>query len=90
MAELRTALRQMPKGADLIRLRKMPADLQGGPNPFAQLNDVGPCSLNGNLVTTGDDFEAYRYSLNEPSVKSSTKLACLHAQFRRKIQDHHG
>ena len=61
--ELRAALRRMPEGADLIRLRKMPADLRGGPNPFAQLNDVGPCSLNGNFVTTGEDFDAYRYSL---------------------------
>ena len=53
----------MPGGADLIRLRKMPVDLDGQPNPLALLDGASPCPLNGNVVTTGDDFDAYRYSL---------------------------
>src|SRR5450755_2061967 len=61
--ELLAALRRLPGGADLIRLRKMPVDLDGRPNPLALLDGAGRCSLNGNVVTTGDDFDAYRYSL---------------------------
>ena len=62
--DLTAALRRMPGGADLIRLQKMPVDLDGKPNPLALLDGAGPCSLNGNVVTTGDDFDAYRYSLD--------------------------
>jgi CelD/BcsL family acetyltransferase involved in cellulose biosynthesis len=61
--DLLAALRRLPGGADLIRLRKMPADLDGRPNPLALLDGAGPCPLNGNLVTAGDDFDAWRYSL---------------------------
>src|SRR5882757_4371085 len=35
--DLRAALRRMPGGADLIRLRKVPRDLDGRPNPLALL-----------------------------------------------------
>jgi CelD/BcsL family acetyltransferase involved in cellulose biosynthesis len=62
---LRSALRRMPDAADLIRLRKMPVDLDGKPNPLALLNAVGPCLLNGNLVTTGEDYDAWRYTLEK-------------------------
>ncbi len=61
--DLLAALRRMPGGADLIRLRKMPADLEGGPNPLTLLDGAKPSSLNGNVVVTGEDFDAYRYSL---------------------------
>lgn len=61
--DLMAALRRMPGGADLIRLRKMPLDLEGKPNPLALLAGANPCPLNGNVVTTGDDFDTYRYSL---------------------------
>ena len=61
--DLMAALRRMPGGADLIRLRKMPLDLDGKPNPLALLAGANPCPLNGNVVTTGDDFDTYRYSL---------------------------
>jgi CelD/BcsL family acetyltransferase involved in cellulose biosynthesis len=61
--DLLTALRRLPGGADLIRLRKMPFDLDGRPNPLALLDGVSPCSLNGNLVATGDDFDAWRFTL---------------------------
>ena len=30
---------------------------------MALLDGAGPCSLNGNIVTTGDDFDAWRYTL---------------------------
>jgi CelD/BcsL family acetyltransferase involved in cellulose biosynthesis len=61
--DLRAALRRMPGGADLIRLRKMPIGSGGRPNPFAWLDGAGPCALNGNIVATGDDFDAWRYTL---------------------------
>ena len=51
--------------ADLIRLRKVPVDLDGKPNPIALLDAAGPCSLNGNLVTTGEDYDAWRYTLEK-------------------------
>jgi CelD/BcsL family acetyltransferase involved in cellulose biosynthesis len=60
---LRAALKRLPGGADLIRLRKMPLDLDGRPNPLALLDGAGPCALNGNIVTTGDDFDAWRFTL---------------------------
>ena len=62
---LLSALRRMPDRADLIRLRKVPADLDGKPNPLALLNTAGPCLLNGNLVTTGEDYDAWRYTLEK-------------------------
>jgi CelD/BcsL family acetyltransferase involved in cellulose biosynthesis len=61
--DLLAALRRLPGGADLVRLRKMPVDLDGRPNPLALLDGAGPCSLNGNVVRTGDDFDAWRYRL---------------------------
>jgi CelD/BcsL family acetyltransferase involved in cellulose biosynthesis len=60
---LLTALRRVPDAADLIRLRKVPVDLDGKPNPLALLNAAVPCMLNGNLVTTGEDYDAWRYTL---------------------------
>jgi CelD/BcsL family acetyltransferase involved in cellulose biosynthesis len=61
--DLRDALKRLPGGADLIRLRKMPVELDGRPNPLALLDGAGPCALNGNIVTTGDDFDAWRFTL---------------------------
>jgi CelD/BcsL family acetyltransferase involved in cellulose biosynthesis len=61
--DLLAALKRIPGGADLVRLRKMPIDLDGRPNPLTLLDGANPCSLNGNIVATGDDFDAYRYSL---------------------------
>jgi CelD/BcsL family acetyltransferase involved in cellulose biosynthesis len=61
--DLRRALRRLPGGADLIRLRKMPVETDGRPNPLALLDGAGPCAVNGNLVTTGEDFDAWRFTL---------------------------
>ena len=66
--DLLAALRWLPGGADLVRLRKMPIDRGGRPNPLTLIGTAHQSSLNGNLVTTGDDFDAYRYSL-ERSVR---------------------
>jgi CelD/BcsL family acetyltransferase involved in cellulose biosynthesis len=62
---LLSALRRMPEAVDLIRLRKVPVDLDGKPNPLALLGAAGPCSLNGNLVATGEDYDAWRYTLEK-------------------------
>jgi CelD/BcsL family acetyltransferase involved in cellulose biosynthesis len=62
---LLSALRRMPEAADLVRLRKVPVDLDGRPNPLALLDAAGPCSLNGNLVATGEDYDAWRYTLEK-------------------------
>ena len=69
---LRRALRQVPGGADLIRLRKMPDQIGGRVNPLALLAQAGPCALNGNIVMTGDDFEAWRFTL-ERTVRKELK-----------------
>ncbi len=61
--DLLKALRRMSGGADLIRLRKIPVDLDGRPNPLALLKGAGACSLNGNVVTTGEDYDAWRFTL---------------------------
>ena len=63
--ELRRALRKTPGGADLIRLYKVPAELDGKQNPLALLAAAGPCSLNGNPVFTGEDYDAWRYTLEK-------------------------
>lgn len=67
--DLLTALRRLPEGADLVRLRKMPVDLGGSPNPLALLDDASRCSFNGNIVVTGDDFETYLRSLKRTMRK---------------------
>jgi CelD/BcsL family acetyltransferase involved in cellulose biosynthesis len=61
--DLLAQLKRVPGGADLVRFRKMPLELNGRPNPLALLDGARPCPLNGNVVVTGDDFDAYRRSL---------------------------
>lgn len=85
--ELRRALRRLPGGADLVRFKKMPLDLDARPNPLAMLEGAGPCSLNGNLVTTGEDFNQYRRSLKRTVRKELERswrvlTACPDARFR--------
>lgn len=57
------ALGKAPGGVDLVRLQKMPSRLASGINPLALLGREGSSSLNGNIIETGDDFEAYRISI---------------------------
>jgi CelD/BcsL family acetyltransferase involved in cellulose biosynthesis len=61
--DLQAALKRLPGGVDLVRFRKMPFDLDGRPNPLTLLDGAHASSLNSNVVTTGDDFDAYRFSL---------------------------
>ncbi|MDI1261965.1 MAG: GNAT family N-acetyltransferase [bacterium] len=63
--DLKSALRRMNGGADLIRLRKVPAMMGDKPYPLALLDDAGPCSLNGNIVTVGEDYDAWRFTLEK-------------------------
>ncbi|MCC8965938.1 GNAT family N-acetyltransferase [Bradyrhizobium sp. Pear76] len=61
---LQAALRKVHGGADLVRFRKMPVRLAGRSNPLALLDGVGPSVVNGNLLTVGDDYNAWRYELD--------------------------
>ena len=70
-----TALRELPGGVDLIRLRKMP---EGELNPLAMLGRAGSCSLNGNIIATGDDFEAYRLSIKRMQLSRSWRVFNRH------------
>ena len=73
--DLKAALRKLPGGADLIRMRKVPADLDGRPNPLAMLDAAGPCSLNGNLILTGEDYDAWRHTLERTARKELERTA---------------
>src|SRR5260370_38289636 len=73
--DLKAALRRAPGGADLIRLSRMPVELDGRPNPLALLDDAGPGSVNGNALTTGDDFDTYRYALDR-TVRKEPERHC--------------
>jgi CelD/BcsL family acetyltransferase involved in cellulose biosynthesis len=63
----------MPDGADLIRLRKLPRDLDGRSNPLALVEGTGRSAVNGNLVTIGEDFDAWRHSLGRNARKGFLK-----------------
>jgi CelD/BcsL family acetyltransferase involved in cellulose biosynthesis len=62
---LLAALHRLPDRPDLIRLKKMPAEIQGRPNPLVAFGSTGSSSLNGNLIEVGSDFEAYRLSIRK-------------------------
>src|SRR5262249_5036567 len=81
--DLLAALKDMPGGADLIRLRKLPRDLDGRPNPLALLEGTGRSAVNGNLVTIGDDFDAWRHSLGRNARKGFLKSWRV---FSREVQ----
>jgi CelD/BcsL family acetyltransferase involved in cellulose biosynthesis len=68
------ALRRLPEPADLIRMQKMPAAIDGRPNPLVALGREGSCSLNGNLIEIGDDFEAYRTSIKKMQLPRSWRV----------------
>jgi CelD/BcsL family acetyltransferase involved in cellulose biosynthesis len=60
---LLAALRALPDGFDLLRMKKMPAYVGGKKNPLISLGRVGSCAVNGNLVLTNDDYAAYQASI---------------------------
>ena len=68
------ALRELPEGVDLVRLKKMPANVDGRPNPLVSLGRMGSCSLNGNLIVVGDDFEVYRASIKRMQLPRSWRV----------------
>jgi CelD/BcsL family acetyltransferase involved in cellulose biosynthesis len=70
---LLAALKRMPDSADLIRLRKLPRDLDGRPNPLTLLEGTSRSAVNGNLVTIGEDFDAWRHSLGRNARKGFLK-----------------
>ena len=57
----RVLRRALPK-ADLISLQKMPRQLNGQSNPLAMLLAATPSGANGNPLSIGDDWEAFRFS----------------------------
>lgn len=59
------ALQRALPPADLLRFTKMPEALRGRPNPLALLPGALPCALNGNIVVTGEDWDAWRRSLEK-------------------------
>jgi CelD/BcsL family acetyltransferase involved in cellulose biosynthesis len=71
---LMDALRKLPERVDLLRLRKMPASIDGKANPLASLGRVGSCSLNGNLIEVGEDFEVYRASIKRMQLARSWRV----------------
>src|SRR5438552_4063497 len=84
-AALVDALRALPDRFDLLRLKKMPAHVGGKPNPLVSLGRVGSCSLNGNLVLTGDDYEDYQASIKRMQMPRCWRVFCRHAGARFEI-----
>jgi CelD/BcsL family acetyltransferase involved in cellulose biosynthesis len=80
--DLRSALRR--EGVDLVRLGKMPIDLGGKPNPLALFQHRCSSTMDGNLVTTGDDLEAYQSSIKKMQLARSWRVFTRHpgAAFR--------
>lgn len=48
--------------ADVIRLRKMPLEKGGKPNPMAWLQGIRACPVNGNILVAENDWEAHRFA----------------------------
>lgn len=79
------ALRALPDGFDLLRLRKMPAQIGGRPNPLVSLGRIGSSSLNGNLVLTGDDYDAYQASIKRMQMPRCWRVFSRHEGARFEI-----
>ncbi|MBI5264073.1 MAG: GNAT family N-acetyltransferase [Bradyrhizobium sp.] len=71
---LHAALRRLPERVDLIRMQKMPAKIDGRPNPLVALGRIGSCSLNGNIIEVDDDFETYRASIKRMQLPRSWRV----------------
>lgn len=78
-------MRALPDGFDLLRLKKMPADVGGKANPLMSLGRIGSSSLNGNLVLTGDDYEAYQASIKRMQMPRCWRVFSRHAGARFEI-----
>ena len=84
-AALVDALRALPDRFDVLRLKKMPAYIGGKPNPLVALGRVGSCSLNGNLVLTGDDYASYQASIKRMQMPRCWRVFSRHAGARFEI-----
>ncbi|WP_234685512.1 GNAT family N-acetyltransferase [Bradyrhizobium monzae] len=78
-AALLDALRASPDGLDLLRLKKLPAYVGARPNPLVSLGRLGSCSLNGNLVLTGDDYADYQASIKRMQMPRCWRVFGRHA-----------
>ncbi|UQR64656.1 GNAT family N-acetyltransferase [Bradyrhizobium sp. C-145] len=79
------ALRAVPDGFDLLRLRKMPAQIGGKPNPLVSLGRIGSSSLNGNLVLMGENYEDYQASIKRMQLPRCWRVFSRHAGARFEI-----
>ena len=79
------ALGQWRDRPDLIRLKKMPAEICGRSNPLMAWTWSGSSSLNGNLVEIGDDFEAYRISIRKMQMPRCWRVFIRHPGARFRI-----
>ena len=79
------ALRRLPDRPDLIRLKKMPMEIRGKPNPLVALGWIGSSSLNGNLVEVGDDFEVYGASIKKMQLPRCWRVFTRHPGARFQI-----
>ena len=84
-AALVDGLRALPDRFDLLRLKKMPAYVGGKPNPLVALGRFGSCSLNGNLVLTGDDYVDYQASIKRMQMPRCWRVFSRHAGARFEI-----
>jgi CelD/BcsL family acetyltransferase involved in cellulose biosynthesis len=82
---LPAALRLLPDRPDLIRLKKMPAEIRGRPNPLVTSGWNGSSSLNGNLVEVGDDFAIYRASIKKMQLPRCWRAFTRHPGARFQI-----
>lgn len=79
------ALRALPDRFDLLRLKKMPAQVGGKPNPLVALGRIGSSSLNGNLVLMADDYDHYQASIKRLQMPRCWRVFSRHAGARFEI-----
>lgn len=82
---LLAALRALPDRPDLIRLKKMPAEIRKRTNPLLASGWIGSSSLNGNLVEIGDDFEAYCHSIRKMQLPRCWRVFTRHPGARFQV-----
>ena len=79
------ALRALPDRFDLLRLRKMPAQVSGKPNPLVAMGRIGSSSLNGNVVLMGDDYADYQASIKRMQMPRCWRVFDRHEGARFEI-----
>ncbi|MDA9501789.1 GNAT family N-acetyltransferase [Bradyrhizobium sp. CCBAU 11357] len=79
------ALRALPDRLDLLRLKKMPAQIGGKPNPLVALGRIGSSSLNGNLVSMDDAYDDYQASIKRLQMRRCWRVFSRHAGARFEI-----